>query len=348
MHTYAGNMHIHSHYSDGTGTVPEIAAAAWEAGLDFMAITDHYDGRALQEEGDYYGVRVIAGIELNHRANHYLAFGIPEDPGDYSEEPQAAIDWVNEQGGFGFLAHPFEKSSPYITEGSAFPWTDLTVQDFTGVEIWNYSSQWKSRSQSLLKMLFWYFLHRHKPILDGPPRECLEWWDQLTLKRPVVAMGGSDAHEIPYQMGPFKTIVFPYRDLFKAINTYVVLEEKLAKDFAVARQQILTALREGRCYISMDGIRSGRHFYFGAFNQKGEVPMGQSLEFDQATFLTVAAPSRRSLIRVFKNGKLVEEKREQQLFFRVLKPGTFRVEIYYRPPLRKPLPWIYSNPVYIK
>ena len=38
---YRGDLHIHSVYSDGTGTVGEIKAYADQAGLDFIFITDH-------------------------------------------------------------------------------------------------------------------------------------------------------------------------------------------------------------------------------------------------------------------------------------------------------------------
>ena len=41
MYNYSGNIHIHSSYSDGTGTIEEIANEANRAGLDFVIITDH-------------------------------------------------------------------------------------------------------------------------------------------------------------------------------------------------------------------------------------------------------------------------------------------------------------------
>jgi len=38
---YAGNLHIHSVYSDGSGRHAEIAEAAAAAGLNFVIVTDH-------------------------------------------------------------------------------------------------------------------------------------------------------------------------------------------------------------------------------------------------------------------------------------------------------------------
>jgi nitrogenase molybdenum-iron protein alpha/beta subunit len=40
---YKGAIHVHSTYSDGTGTVEEIMQAANEAGLDFVVITTTHD-----------------------------------------------------------------------------------------------------------------------------------------------------------------------------------------------------------------------------------------------------------------------------------------------------------------
>ncbi len=352
MRCYAGNIHIHSTYSDGTGTIPEIAEAAREAGLDFLVVTDHQDYRAFREEGNYRGVLVLAGIEWNYRANHYLALDLGQEPYGYREDyascPQRAIDLVREQGGFGFLAHPFEKGSPYISNGKAFPWTGEEVDGFDGIEIWNYSSEWKSRSQSALKMLYWYFCHRDAPVLQGPLPECLEWWDRLLQERPpVMALGGTDAHRILFRLGSVKMIIFPYTHLFRTINTYLWLEEALDQEFAAARRQILNALRRGCSFISMDRVHSGKGFYLGACNRQTEVPLGSRLTMDEETYLKIEQPSSRGLIRVIYRGKVIEEARARELRLPVTSPGAYRVEVCYRPLLGKPHPWIYSNPVYL-
>ena len=51
-----GNLHIHSLFSDGAGTVPEIARSAKKANLDFIILNDHdhmTDFVHLEGEGFY-------------------------------------------------------------------------------------------------------------------------------------------------------------------------------------------------------------------------------------------------------------------------------------------------------
>ncbi len=351
MYTYPGNIHVHSTYSDGTGTVPQIAEAAREAGLKYVIITDHQDLQALREEGFYGEVLVIAGTELHREANHYLALDIEQNVEEDTFNPQLAIDNVNQKGGFGFLAHPFEKGSPFITNGSAFPWNNLEVDGYTGIEIWNYSSRWKSLSQSRLKMLYWYFFQRDAPLYGGPSVESLQLWDKKTRERPVVAIGGSDAHAIPFKIFCFNTVIFPYRYLFETVNTYVMLNRSWDEDENAGemKRRVLDALKEGRCYISLDTVHPGKGFYYGAFNQEEEVPMGSELRYDGSTYLRIEVPGGEGIVRIVKDGETVHTRREKKLFFRVLQPGVYRVEVYRRRKFRrKPLPWIYSNPVYVR
>ncbi len=41
LRDYRGALHVHSRYSDGSGPVDEIVAAAQAAGLDLLLIADH-------------------------------------------------------------------------------------------------------------------------------------------------------------------------------------------------------------------------------------------------------------------------------------------------------------------
>ena len=82
MIEYAGAIHIHSIYSDGSGEVTDIAGFAAESDLDFIILTDHNTLRALHEgfEGWYGKTLLLVGCEINDKENknHYLAFGVDE------------------------------------------------------------------------------------------------------------------------------------------------------------------------------------------------------------------------------------------------------------------------------
>ena len=74
----AGVIHLHSLYSDGTGTVQEIARAGEANGLDFVLLTDHdtLEARDRGEEGWHGKVLLLVGEEVSPKGqDHFLAFG---------------------------------------------------------------------------------------------------------------------------------------------------------------------------------------------------------------------------------------------------------------------------------
>src|SRR3954453_7309515 len=93
--------HLHSTFSDGTGTVEEIAAAGRANGLDVILLTDH---DTLAPRDDWYGaVLLLVGEEVSPRdQNHYLAFGIDRLIDHTGMSPADITRAVREAGGFGF------------------------------------------------------------------------------------------------------------------------------------------------------------------------------------------------------------------------------------------------------
>ena len=68
---YVGNLHIHSLYSDGAGSVRDIARTAQERDLDFIILNDHEymtDSLHLKDEGIYIGSsrNLINRIKQHH------------------------------------------------------------------------------------------------------------------------------------------------------------------------------------------------------------------------------------------------------------------------------------------
>ena len=64
------DLHMHTHYSDGTNSVTEILQKAEELKLEYISITDHNTCEAHEElenidVSKYYSGKIITGVELN-------------------------------------------------------------------------------------------------------------------------------------------------------------------------------------------------------------------------------------------------------------------------------------------
>jgi len=91
-----GDLHMHTDWSDGRGTLEEMAAAALERGRKYVAICDHArrlrDGRLERQTEEIAalakqltGLKILAGIEVDIRADGSL---------DMPDDVLAARDWV--------------------------------------------------------------------------------------------------------------------------------------------------------------------------------------------------------------------------------------------------------------
>ena len=81
------DLHLHSRFSDGTDDPRDIVRAAKEAGLEFIALTDHDTMMGVPEAlaaGREFGLPVISGIEFDTKFPcllHMLGYGMdPEHP----------------------------------------------------------------------------------------------------------------------------------------------------------------------------------------------------------------------------------------------------------------------------
>ena len=108
------DVHMHTNYSDGTGSVEDVLAFAQDhTTLDVIAITDHdtiegaLRARELAERGNYR-FEVIVGEEISTREGHMLALFLHDRvaPGQSIER---SIEQVHSQGGLAVVAHPFNR-----------------------------------------------------------------------------------------------------------------------------------------------------------------------------------------------------------------------------------------------
>ena len=349
-----GNFHLHTDRSDGAGTHQEVAQAAAEAGLNVIVYTDHNRWTAGQE-GWYVHpqtgrpVLLLMGEEVHDtrrspQANHYLCLGADRELRGYASRPQALIDACHQHGGVGFIAHPVERSAPLFGEPD-LPWLDWQVTGFAGIELWNYMSEFKtyltSRPAAILAAYF------PGLFISGPSREALALWDNLLRdRRPVVAMGGADAHANVYRMGPLRRAVFPYTHLFRAVNTHLLLDASLSRDLAAAKAQVLNALRAGHAFVAYDLAGECRGFRFTATGRPGHVSMGDEIHLGGPITLCANAPLPAD-IRLIKDGIRVARVRGRELIYQTRQAGVFRIEMYRRY-LAKQRGWVFSNPIYVR
>jgi len=332
-----GNPHVHTPYSDGTMLHAQVAQAAARAGLDFVIVTDHniwVDG----VEGYYEGVLLLVGEEVHDtqrlpQCNHLLIYGAEDELATEAFDPQTLIDEVNIREGLSFLAHPVERSSPLGPDLAAIPWVDWEIDGYTGIELWNYMSEFKSLTQTRLSALFYAF----NPGLGikGPFPYALRLWDKLLNEgRRVVAIGGGDAHANVYSLGPISREVLPYEHIFGCVNTHLLVEHPLTGDLVADKEMIYSAMRAGHGYIGYDVPGSTRGFRFQARSGSKFALMGDELKRQAAVIIDVEVPVPADT-RLLCNGKVVARSSGRGLQLTTAVPGVYRVEVYRRYRSRK-------------
>ena len=345
---YVGNLHIHSRYSDGAGSVREIARSAKASGLDFIILNDHSymsDSLHLEDEGNYDGLMVLMGLEIGRRYHHYLAFDLPEMVRDGGLSPQGIIDLVNRKGGFGFMAHPFEKGMPFRDNSIAYTWNDLSVTKYTGICIWNFSSLWKEQVTGPLTGLF--FLLFKTRMLKCPSKKTLSFWDRECRQRKVTAIGGSDAHGSLFKWGILRFTPLSYDYTLSSITVHILLKENLSAKFNAARGQIYGALKQGRLFIANERVAPAAGFRFSYISKNGSaLTMGQEATFKRG-ILFIETPDKGE-IRLLKDGAVLKKWIGTGGSYEVEESGVYRVEVYRRLLFFGPRPWIFSNPIYLR
>lgn len=342
-----GNLHMHTPLSDGTKAYEELAHIAEGAGLDFIVVTDH-NVYEQGHDGWVGNVLVLVGQEVHDperelQSSHTLCFDIHEDVAKHGADPQAVIDAVAAQGGFTFLAHPFERDVADFLPEPNISWRDWEVEGYVGIELWNYMSEFKS----MLKNKAHAVLYAYMPELAifGPYPETLQKWDELLKVRQVSAFGGSDAHGTVYHLGPLSRPVQPYNYLFRCINTHLLSEEPLTGDLEHDKALVYGALRMGRGFLGYELPGAADGFTFWARSGDGEVTMGESLILQNSLELRATVPARARL-RLLRGGQVVTETRSEHLALMSHQPGVYRVEAYCRYAGRQ-RGWIFSNPIYV-
>jgi len=279
------------------------------------------------------------------RGNHYLAFGLEEAIDHEGLTGAEIVAAVAEAGGFGFLAHPFSRGSErFKRAGPGMPWDDLDAPGYTGIELWSFVTDTVEGLGSVRDIA--RFVARPDRVVTGPPERNLRGWDALTARRPVVAIGGVDAHQIGVRIaGRVPLRLMSYRRSFSHLRTHVLLDRPRNGEPATDRDAIYAALRAGRCYLALDSLAPARGFDFGARGPEA-VPMGGAADWANGYVIAARLP-HPAAITLVRDGEPVERVHGQVLEHRVQRPGAYRLEarLHVR---GAPRTWILSNPVYLR
>ncbi|HXD10344.1 MAG TPA: CehA/McbA family metallohydrolase [Anaerolineales bacterium] len=353
MHEIVVNLHMHTRFSDGSGTHKDIAQAAIRTGLDAVIVTDH--NVLVQGLEGYYRdsrsrVLLLVGQEVHDQdrdpqKNHLLVFNANRDLSALADDPQALINGVREAGGICFIAHPKDPEAPTFKE-TDISWENWDVQNFTGIELWNGLSELKTVIPTKWHGVFYAFFPQF--IGHNPMPETVQRWDELlTTGRRIVAVGGSDAHALPMHMGPIHRKIFPYEFHFKTINTHLFIPEPLTGDVATDKRMIYEAITEGHCFVAYDLPGPTRGFTFKARGLGQSAMMGDTLPAKGGVTLQAHIPTPAEL-RLIKDGQQIGIwKNSYACTYIATEPGVYRVEVY-RNYLGRKRGWIYSNPIYVR
>lgn len=355
MFDYTGAIHMHSTFSDGTAKPDEIAGYANEVGLDYILLTDHntLQAKTLGYEKKYGNTLLIAGYEINdmENKNHYLTFGLDKLVGNYKDigggefgntlPASEYVKLVNENGGFGFIAHPFEKRNSF-PQHPPYPWTEWKIDNYNGIEIWNHMSEWiegLTENNQVNR-----FLHPLKSIV-APDINAVKKWDTVNKHRKLPAIGCIDAHAHKISLiGFYNVEVFPYKVLFKSVRTNVILDEELDKNnFAKSSKMILNAIKSGKSYIVNSYYGEAKGFRFFARKNGEYFSMGDDIYSNNTSqILLECFLPKQARVRLMKNGECIDESTSTGGIWNCEGYGNYRIECWINDKA-----WIFSNNIRI-
>ncbi|HLM59270.1 MAG TPA: hypothetical protein VK308_00570 [Pyrinomonadaceae bacterium] len=347
---YKGVIHVHTTIGGhSTGSFDELIDGASKNNLDFVVMTEHtaalYDTSALTLQGDVGGVLFVNGQEVETATDRFLLLPGSAEAGKMNRV--ATPDFlrqIHEQNKLAFITYP-EKHKTWDA-------------DFDGIEV--FSLHTNAKKMSPFFVLFdavWSYYSYPELVLAKyfyRPDANLKRFDEITQTRKSTLFAGTDAHSnIGFHLfgddAGNKIInlkIDRYETIFRAMRNHVLIE----KDKPLTTETLLQALKNGRLFVGLDVLSDTKGFSFTAENDAESKTMGDEIALAENLNLKIAAP-QTARFAVFKNGeKIHEEKDALQINFHVKEKAAYRVEVYLDSlgaPFNQ-MPWIISNPIYVK
>lgn len=342
-----GVFHVHSDFSDGSGSREEICRDARGQGLDFVILTDH--GRpnlqASAATAWIHDTLLIGASEFSLNSGHLAAAGYRIPAYIFPPEPQEAIAEVDRDQGVSFIAHPLDRK---------IPWTDWQVRGFTGIEILSlYQLAKKNFFSSIALFPLQYLFNPDAALtaLIAYPEKEMRIWDRFNQKGKYYGIYALDSHA-KLQISKKIRLHFPsYGATFRILNIYVKVERELEKDPQAAAATILASVRRGNFFSVIESLAAANGFENYYLEKDGrQVEMGGDAEADGGVLVLKLPFNFSTDILVKKDGetyKIIQDNLRQEIDISISRPGVYRCEIAPHSGRGSNLPWILANPIFI-
>jgi hypothetical protein len=337
----SGALHVHSRYSDGVGSVEEILAAARDAGLDFVVLSDHDNLGALREgwQGVHDGVALVVAAEVTPwRRGHLLALRVRHCEG-YAVRPGPwAMDAVGAQGGYVIVAHPMGKRKRSLGIHHT-PWHDWRHPAVRGMEIWSYMHDWVDGIEWWRLPAAYEFWKHPERRVRGPDPNLLRLWDWFGRERRLSGLAGLDCHA--WRVPLTRHEVFSYRQMFGLLRNHLFVRSGDWRNDPITA--LTEAMAEGRGFVAHDILADSAGTRCDAQWADGRaIQMGEEAPFAKGMRMTLALP-RAAEVRWIANGECRLKELTDRLSAVPAGPGVYRFEARL-----EGAPWIFTNPFYLR
>ncbi|MBS1812066.1 MAG: histidinol phosphatase [Acidobacteria bacterium] len=379
---YRAIMHVHAEDATHTGgTRPELLAACKRTGVNVVMLTNHVrppvdfitdTWRGLRE-----GVLFIPGAE--HEG--FLSYPMKSILNRKTNSREEYIQMVREGGGNIFLSHIEERPdwatdqltgmeiynhhADFKGELEFLKWLPQTLSDPDGIVkfkqlladypmeffgatqdyLQDYIKKWDADSQQhRVTGVAANDCHHNQVItVKVAAPDAIELW--LTGdKDPTFKVNAKRAPRIPEltkdkQPGDIIAVVDidPYDRSLSYVTTHILAQKQ-------NESSIREALNQAHAYVSHDWFCDPTGFAFVVNKGTRQIGiMGDGVKFSAEMKLSVAAPTS-GMIRLFRNGAMVQESKSNSMDYPVTEPGTYRAEVWLELD-GEWRPWIYANQV---
>lgn len=360
---YKGAVNVHSNKSSGSGSIDEIGLAAQDAQLDFVVVTDVNDFEVNNQRETYYGNSLVLQdgeysyldsrlLNLNfENKNHLLGPGRSQ----LVISNLLSKDEPDPETGFFVLSHP-------LKEG--YEWTGELPVGLNGIEIYNlryiWRRAWMEKRNSFIWALLLYPINiqwSFSRLFASYTHPEIEYWDRNNKGHKLFAYAGADAESRARMPGGDYWRIPSYKSLFSVLKNHVSVSSELTGDPKADRQKLMSGLKAGNFHIGLDLIGDSSGFDMFLISKDGKsLPMGSELKLKNASQIKVsldAVPRVPFEITIFKNGESIFSSNSADVTLDIQSSGVYRCVVTVKldfpfPDKDRWIPWVTSNPVYIR